>query len=314
MGFVAELSEQLGVSEAQCRFFLAGAGRKYKVFRIPKKMGGYRVIAQPSAELKKYQRAFLKLFSLPSHPCAMAYVAGRSIKDNALAHANNSYILKTDIVDFFHSIDPTLFWRIVAEQDPDLFIKLQPESQLLNQLLFWKPSARSSKLILSIGAPTSPVVSNFCMFSFDKRMNKECKSLGISYTRYADDMTFSSPYRGVLTEFMKTVRQILNEESYGKMLINTRKTVWSSKAHNRHVTGITLSNDGTLSLGREKKRFIRHLVHKYVLGTIVADDLAYLHGYLSFAINIEPEFLCRLRLKYSDEIIEKVLHFVVTHE
>ena len=71
MTMIACLAERLDISEGQCREFLEGASRKYKSFLIPKRMGGYRRIAQPSKELKRYQRAFLDLYHFPVHDNAM---------------------------------------------------------------------------------------------------------------------------------------------------------------------------------------------------------------------------------------------------
>lgn len=77
-------------------------------------------------------------------------------------------------------------------------------------------------------------------------------------------------------------------------------------AHNRHVTGITLNNDGDLSLGRDRKRYIKHLINQYRYGLIEESNLAYLKGFLAFASHIEPNFILRMNEKYSIELMNRL--------
>ena len=115
--------------------------------------------------------------------------------------------------------------------------------------------------MLSIGAPSSPLVSNFFMYQFDCVLSKLCIEREIIYTRYADDLTFSTKHKDVLFVLPQLVKENLNDLFGNAIRINRKKTKFSSKAHNRHVTGITINNDGKISLGRERKRYIKHLVH-----------------------------------------------------
>src|SRR5690606_27674917 len=81
---------------------------------------------------------------------------------------------------------------------------------VLTQLLFWRPSKISGgKLVLSIGAPSSPLISNFIMFKFDDELNAECKKRGVKYTRYADDLTFSTNVKNALFEIPTLVKEQL---------------------------------------------------------------------------------------------------------
>lgn len=68
--------------------------------------------------------------------------------------------------------------------------------------------------------------------------------------------------------FPTIVSSILVSEGYSAININTQKTVFSSKAHNRHVTGVTLTNDNKISIGRKRKRLISSMVHKFSLGAL----------------------------------------------
>jgi len=297
------LARNFNLSEQEVEEFILKAPNKYKVYTIPKRTGGFRVIAQPTKELKTYQRYILKnvLPSLPIHDAAMAYKKNHSIKSNALAHVHQNYFLAMDFENFFNSITPILFWNV---WDRTINISLSSKEILFYQnLFFWKPKKNSSKLILSIGAPSSPLISNFILYEFDTYITELCAKKNIKYTRYADDLSFSTNTKDNLFEIPSLVENALIKIYKGQLKINRNKTVFSSRAHNRHVTGITLTNDNKISLGRSRKRYIKHLVHKFILGKLSLSEKQYLGGLLNFSQYIEPSFISSLELKYSKDII-----------
>ncbi|QLK46736.1 RNA-directed DNA polymerase [Vibrio owensii] len=278
--------------------------KMYKVYTIPKRNGGKRLIAHPSKPLKATQRALVEVLQkkLPVHEAAFAYRSGLSIRDNALVHSKNRYFLKLDLSDFFNSIDVDLFESQLASNR--IFIR---NKTLLNQIIFWSPTKDlQSKLKLSVGAPSSPLISNFIMYRFDKDMSKICDSLNVRYTRYADDLFFSTNIKDILFDIPELVNYILDKRYDNKLLVNKSKTSFSSKAHNRHITGVTITNEGKLSIGRGKKRYISSLVHKYNLGLLEYEDMEKLQGLLGFAKHIEPSFIIKLSKKYSHQSVEYI--------
>lgn len=301
---INDLGKRLNQSDLAVKAFLENAPSKYKVYRIPKRTTGFRIIAQPAKELKAYQRAFIELFHFPVHECATAYQEGKSIRDNALVHARNPYLLKTDLEDFFNSLTPDIFWQCIEHCSADAPEFLKEERRYVERLLFWQPAKRSKRLILSVGAPSSPVISNFCLLELDRRISEECRHLEVDYTRYADDLTFSTRMPGVLSAIPALIDSLLKQLYNSKLRLNRGKTLFSSRAHNRHVTGVTLNNEGELSLGRERKRFIKHLIHQY--DTLDNEDKAYLVGLLAFASHIEPEFIIRMNAKYTTELMDRI--------
>ncbi|QYJ79858.1 retron St85 family RNA-directed DNA polymerase [Shewanella acanthi] len=307
MDLVKNLANNLGKRESEVRRFLADAPNKYRVYKIPKRSYGHRVIAQPSKELKDYQRAFLQLYTFPVHRAAMAYCKGKSIKENAQAHASKKYLLKTDLENFFNSITPRIFWEVVRKNTDLMKVFTSQEVKLVEKLLFWCPSkTKSGKLILSVGAPTSPTISNFCMSEFDKQLSQLCKVKDIVYTRYADDLTFSTNEENLLFKIIPEIQSLLTKNFSFNIKLNHSKTVFSSKAHNRHVTGVTLSNNGKISLGRDRKRYIKHLIHQFKHNQLDTSEIHHLRGMLSFAKHIEPIFIKRLSIKYTDELIRNI--------
>lgn len=305
MSVIERLATELQKPEKEIILFLKNAPKKYKVFTIPKRTSGHRVIAQPSKELKEYQRAFLKFQELPIHKVAMAYRKGFSIKDNAIAHTKNRYLLNLDLENFFNSITSNLFWKVWSS-----IVELpSPNDKIaLEKLLFWCPSKRSGgSLVLSIGAPSSPLVSNFFMYEFDCVVHEWCIKNKVVYTRYADDLTFSTNQK----DFLFTVPVFIKDKLlmlFGSAIkINKKKTKFSSMAHNRHVTGITINNKGQLSLGRERKRYIKHLVHQYSLRKLDSDVYGHLRGLLAFASHVEPMFIKSLKEKYSQSLLLEII-------
>lgn len=238
MSLYSHLEADLGHDKASISSFALSAPKKYKTYQIPKHTSGMRLIAHPSKQLKEYQRSIVSYLAkkVPIHDCAVAYVSKKGIRYNADLHKNSKYLLKMDFQNFFHSITPKLFIDALQEEN----IEIDKENQyLIRNLLFWAPSKTSiGKVVLSIGAPSSPLVSNFTMFPFDKKIEAICKERKITYSRYADDITFSTNSKNELFSIPALVKEYLKEIYKGSISVNEKKTVFSSKAHNRHITGV----------------------------------------------------------------------------
>lgn len=106
----------------------------------------------------------------------------------------------------------------------------------------------------------------------------------------------------VINEIKKTLKYFFGS----KIIINDQKTTLSSKAHNRHVTGITLTNDNKISIGRSRKRYISALIHKFKLSKLNHTDIHHLKGLLSYASYIEPSFIRRMEKKYGKATLELI--------
>ncbi|ADT67495.1 MAG: RNA-directed DNA polymerase [Pseudoalteromonas tetraodonis] len=302
MNIIERISEDLLMPEKELLNFSSTAPRRYKKYTIAKRNSDERrLIAHPSKEVKFLQRLLVTHLEdkLTIHASANAYVKQKGIKSNALAHKDNQYLLKMDFKNFFLSITPS----ILIEQMLAFGIGLDDRNiEFISGILFWK-LRRNSPLRLSIGAPSSPFISNVIMYNFDRLIEKECKVMGITYTRYADDLAFSTNIKDILFEIPKLVKNTLKKLYGSKIRVNTKKTVFSSKKFNRHITGITLTNNNLLSIGRKKKRFISSLVHKYTLELLSDEEILQLKGLLSHVSNIEPLFIGRLSNKYGTNIM-----------
>jgi len=303
------LCKELSTSRQEIDKLLISAPKMYKIYFIPKRTSGRRRIAHPSKTLKKYQRALIPILdrTLAVHKSAMAYREGIGVKQNARAHLHSKYLLKMDFQNFFHSITPELFFSYLDFLDSN-DLSSEEDRYLLRNLLFHNPSKKDGgKLMLSIGAPSSPLVSNTIMYFFDTSLSEMCSAQGIRYTRYADDLTFSTNKKKILFFLPNDVKKLLKESFGGLISVNESKTVFSSKAHNRHVTGVTITNDDKLSIGRERKRYISSLIHQFSLSQMSGEDVSYLQGLFAFACDIEPIFKDRMIKKYSADTIEALV-------
>lgn len=289
MSIIATIQKDIPLSAFELRVLLLSAPMRYKVHEINKRNGrGKRIIAQPTAEIKTLQRWAVEniVNALPVHQAAKAYRLGSSIKQHAHLHAANRYLLKMDFEDFFPSLRAEDFCMHMT-----YFGNLENQDiQYLSRLLFWNDRTGNG-LKLSIGAPSSPAVSNTLMYPFDDRVQKYCSEIGVTYTRYADDLAFSTNVPNLLTEMVRFIEELCRQLQYPTLRVNTTKTVFTSKKYNRHLTGLILTNEGNVSIGRDKKRLIRAMVHNYANGKLPETEVNRLRGLLAYAHSIEPSYI-----------------------
>ena len=269
---------------------IATAPSRYKVHYIEKRGGrGRREIAQPTKEIKFMQRMLIKheLNALPIHDAAVAYRAGLSIADHARPHAGGRYLLKLDFKDFFSSIKwASLAYRLARDTE-----YTRVELWILGNLLCRKAEASGAHQ-LSIGAPSSPHISNYVLHEFDSKLTEFCSGRGVA------DLAFSTRTPGTLDAVEQEVRRLLGELEYLDLQLNETKSVNVSRKQRRTLVGLTLSNDGHTSIGREAKRQLRLAIHRASLGTLSATEAANLQGRLAFTYAIDPKFVDELLKRY----------------
>jgi RNA-directed DNA polymerase len=295
---VKALSGELGMLPIQLELIIRTAPLRYKVFTIPKRDGSPRTVAQPAREVKAIQRWLVNDLNtvLPVHQAATAYRKGTSIKINAAKHVQSSFILKMDFKNFFPSIE---FKDLCAHLQKYASEKYDESAiHMIARLCSWAPN-RSPPLRLCIGAPSSPLLSNSVLYDFDCAMEVFATRDEVTYTRYADDLTFSSSSPESLKSYPEIVRKVILSLPFPVLNINTKKTVFASKAERRLVTGITLSSTHDLSVGRDRKRLARAMFHHFSRGLLDAKGEEHMRGLLSFIDHIEPGFSVRLKARMS---------------
>lgn len=298
------LVESTGLSERDLIQIIINAPVRYKVYAIPKRRGGYRIISQPAREVKALQRVVVEnvLRFLPIHEGATAYRIGMSIKDNALAHAGAGPILKFDFANFFPSIKAR-DWALYCEKN---FLFDDPIDVSISTRILFHKSKGSEVLRLAIGAPSSPILSNILMHDFDAQISKAVKDDKVRYSRYADDLTFSAERLGFLKDVRHALNRVIRDLKSPTLKLNDEKTVQTTRKYNRTVTGLVLTNDGKVSVGHDRKRAIRAALHRASLGDLDLDQMAHLTGLLAFVESIEPDFVQRMIARYGIELINRV--------
>ena len=136
-----------------------------------------------------------------------------------------------------------------------------------------------------------------------------CRRLEVIYTRYADDITLSASRYEQVSKAEERVRKLIASSSSPMLAMNERKSGTFGPGQRRMVTGLVLTPPGDISLGRERKRLIHSLTHSLSIGILESDKKAYLKGILAFAVDCEPAFVGRLRLKYGNEIVDSILAY-----
>ncbi|RVJ12583.1 retron St85 family RNA-directed DNA polymerase [Sinorhizobium medicae] len=308
-GIIEMLAIETAMDTSLVERIIRTAPIRYKTYQIPKRSGGYRTISQPAKEVKLLQRALIDVLlrKLPVHDTATAYREGLSIKDNALRHVGDGPILKMDFKDFFPSIRPGDWAEYCKETGA---LTDAQDIKLTSFLMFQRPKG-SSTLRLAIGAPSSPFVSNALLYDFDNRITAAVAKDHVRYTRYADDLTFSAPRTGHLVNVEKLVRSTIHGLKYPKLMINAEKTTRITRKYGRKVTGLTLTNDGQVSIGHDRKRLLHAQVHRASLNHLDADELLNLKGMLGFVNSAEPHFLEVLRRRYGDAVLTRIQRYEV---
>ena len=277
------------------------ASHAYKSYRIPKRTGGTREIHHPSKELKALQRWLVHnvIERWPVHPAAMAYRPQVSILNNAERHVGSRFLLRMDFEGFFPSI---------TADDVRNFLKnsnsLQQTGWSTDDVeLFTALVCRIGKL--TIGAPTSPALSNALCFELDQRLETLAHERNAAYTRYADDLFFSTNQANVLKDFPNLVTTIVTDLSCpSRLIINKLKTRHSSKRGCRRVTGLVLGSDNAVGIGRYRKRYIRGLIHRFP--SLTPAQKVSLAGLVAFATGVEPDFVNALILKFGVQRVTEV--------
>lgn len=211
----------------------------YREFKIPKKSGGFRTIAEPSRMLKAIQRNILNnyLYGIEISPYAKSYIKDISLKDNASVHVGKKKILKLDIESFFDNVDFMKVYHSVF--GPDKFPKRI--GVLLTNLTTYYGSVPQ-------GAPTSAYISNIVMRDFDYEVGEFCQKANIEYTRYSDDMTFSGDFDP--KDVIRFIRKALLKRGFS---LNEDKTRVIGRSQAQVVTGICV-NESMRAQKRYRKK------------------------------------------------------------
>lgn len=248
-----DICRSLRISEEVLKDVLQYPG--YHNFSIPKKSGGTRSIAAPGPMLKKIQSRLAhklnRMYANVHPPCVYGFVrkqtinATYTIKGNATQHTGKGMVYNLDLKDFFHSITLKQVYELFQS---DLFHLTETAAKVLTLLC-------CEQQRLPMGAPTSPVVSNFICLQMDQALQSFCVFEDIMYTRYADDLTFSHPTT-ITPEQIHTIRETIARFGF---TINEKKVHAQHRNGKQWVTGLKVNEQ--VNVDRKYIRNLRAIIH-----------------------------------------------------
>lgn len=316
----AEIAGAAGLTVNELRFLAfdrkTSTVNHYVRFQVPKKTGGFRQISAPMPRLKALQSWVLRyiLERVELHDCAHGFRQGRSIVSNARPHVGAETIINLDLQDFFPSITyrrvkglfrsfgyseaaATIFGLVCTEPAVE-------EVGLDGRKYFVATGARQ----LPQGAPTSPAVTNALCRRLDRRLLKAAAELGFTYTRYADDLTFSASGESLrhLGDVLARARAIVEHEGFS---LHPAKTRVIRRSRRQDVTGVVVNSRPNVS--REELRRFRAALYQIEKDGpegkrwgSSTDVIASIQGFANFVYMVNPEKGSELKQRVRS-IIEK---------
>lgn len=233
----------------------------YSYKAIEKRDGRCRIIEVPKSRLRALQRKVLHglLDRIPAHDAVHGFRRGRNIVTFAAPHAGKAIVIRFDLTDFFASVhEGRVYSTIRALGYPvevsraltALCTNRVPSGGLLapdvRDKIDWLERQRYRSRHLPQGAPTSPALANLCAFRLDLRLAGLARSLGATYTRYADDLAFSGgdDLARMAERLEIRVAAIAIEEGFA---VNLRKTRVMRRGARQHLAGVVVNGHPNLA-------------------------------------------------------------------
>lgn len=245
-----------------------GVDNQYSNFPIPKRNGGVRIISAPSSKLKDLQSKIASLlincrqeiFAINGveNKLSHGFERDRTIITNALKHRGKNVVLNLDLKDFFKSFN---FGRVRGFFLSNKDFKLHPDiATTIAKAACYQGS-------LPQGSPCSPVITNLICNILDVRLAMLAKKFGCAYSRYADDITFSTNKKDFPEELALNVTdgvilgsKLRNEIERAGFEINDSKTRLSFKPARHEVTGLTVNR--IVNVDRRYSKKVRAYAHR----------------------------------------------------
>lgn len=227
--------------------------QNYKIFSIKKKSGGNRSISTPVSSLKILQSkiAYILNLSYKTRPSVHGFCLDKSIVTNANVHSGKTYLLNIDLENFFPSIN---FGRVRGLFLSNPFLLPPKVATVLAQICILNNG-------LPQGAPTSPIISNLICSRLDGQLQELAKRNSLLYTRYADDITFSTWQNSFSDKILKKeqggliigddLQKIISSNGF---IINQKKVRAAFSSNRQEITGL-VSN----KFPNVKREYIREL-------------------------------------------------------
>ncbi len=268
-------------------------------FQIPKHDGSMRDITAPADELKEALREqnaiYQSAYDKTNADFQVAYKHGKNIKSGAAPHVGNKYEFYIDLHDFFPSckrkyVDKKVDFLFKNTIYSDFVKNEYLDTVLLNDALY-------------VGNPISGTLANAIIAAPVRYMKNICDKFGITFTVYADDMTFSSPRR-LKKEFVIDIfnKAFIHYDMNGDFTLSEHKCHGAS-TQRRCVTGVVINHNGDMTCHRYIYNDIRQGLHHLQKGDTSKYNHDKLAGRIAFMRMVDDSGkLNRLLIKYKDVV------------
>ncbi|SFR18908.1 reverse transcriptase family protein [Poseidonocella sedimentorum] len=305
---------------------------KYRVFKIHKRgipgqtSKRFRIICAPDPQLMKMQKWIARniLAHGRTHDASVAYQAGSNIVDAASLHCGCRWLIKLDIINFFESVTEQNVFRVFSDMGYQPLVAFElarictrKGSATWRRNRAYKKWRTRNHIYTSIhaysavdilghlpqGAPTSPMLANLAMVDFDKSVEDVANSFGLTYTRYADDLTFSTKSdafsREVAQKVISEVYKVIRRFSFEPNLTKTQVVPPGAR---RVVLGLLVDGPTPQLSKKFRNQLRRHLHHVSADWPGVVEHAEknhfqsvfglrnHIEGLIAFAHSVDPEY------------------------
>lgn len=318
-----DTSTEFGFEDSYCRSFdiaglesalkafnkkYGGLEPKYKVYKIAKKTGGFRTICDPNADTRECLYALKDIFDKYCDPmyhnASYAYIHGRRTIDALKVHQKNGslWFMKTDFSKFFDSFLKEGFDNLIVRMAPFCYLDRYQLVTALSKCFF--------KGCLPQGSPMSPTLTNIVMIPFDVKMEKVAGRMGLVYTRYCDDILFSSKQTFRPEAVINVLNQVIAETGM-PLKLKTEKTRYGSRKGRNWNLGLMLNSENNITVGHETKKQFKAAAHHMIMKAEKdPSKIREFRGLLSYYKSIEPGYFNYVVHKYANKFgkeAEKIL-------
>lgn len=249
-----ELAIFLKTSKRQLIYYslILPENKKYRKFSIPKKSGSFRVIDAPCDTLKYIQKQLAEKLQVLYEPSSVAHgfikqyqntnnqIVSPGIVSNAQVHIRKKNILNLDLKDFFPTVSKKRVYGLFKNQ-------YSINSKIAHYLTILCCTENG----LPQGAPTSPIISNMICSRLDRKLKSISSKNFVTYSRYADDLSFSTSKRQFPNDFESNLVRIIQEEGFN---LNEKKRRLLIRENRLEVTGLTVNIKTNVS-----RKYVRNL-------------------------------------------------------
>jgi len=267
---------------------------EYKIIKTKK-----RTIYAPDKELKKKQRAVLKIIK-------QVIKLNFCIKDCAKVHTNQKWIVKTDIKNFYESVSEIQIKDVINR----IYANFDNDSIPYNKEEMYAICTLNGKL--PTGAVTSSYIANMVLEPIDIKIKNYCKIRKINYSRYMDDIFFSGADKNNLRLAEIFTAKLLKENGFKQ---NDSKTKYITTNRRQDILGLVVNNK-IAKLPQKEKRKFRAIFYNYLRATSQEQkekviplkklDFDTVNGYLSYIRSVDSEFYnsMKIYIRYNISVMQ----------